>query len=88
MLKPHSYVLRRVCDLEEQRQVLTSSPGWMPALSAGPPWMGARTTSFPLVGSAAISSPTPCTSPSELTLKFAYSLRREVCVRVMAITAL
>ena len=39
--------------------------------------MGASTTSFPLVGSAAMSRPTPWTSPSELTLKFAYSLHRK-----------
>lgn len=51
----------------------TSSPGWMPARSAGEPLMGARTTRRPLAGSDAMSSPTPCTSPSDVTRKSAYS---------------
>jgi hypothetical protein len=52
--------------------------GWggVEGAPAGPPEMGASTTSRPS-GDDAISSPTPCTSPSELTRKSAYSFEEE-----------
>ncbi len=46
--------------------------------------MGASTTSLPLLGSAAMSRPTPCTSPSELTRKSAYSLQLQEHVTLKA----
>lgn len=61
---------------------LTSSPGSTPARSAGPPRMGATTSRRPSV--APMSRPTPCTSPSLLTRKSAYSLRGvSACMHVM-----
>jgi hypothetical protein len=50
------------------------APVVMPALSAGDPLIALSTSRCLLTGSLAISSPTPCSSPSLLTRKSAYSL--------------
>lgn len=54
----------------------TDKPVVMPALSAGEPLMVDSTSRCLLTGSLAISSPTPCSSPSLLTRKSWYSLWR------------
>jgi hypothetical protein len=59
-----------------QGGILECAPVVMPALSAGDPLMALSTSRCLLTGSLAISSPTPCSSPSLLTRKSAYSLHK------------